>query len=173
MKDSDWGESVTDFDTHRRDMLDGCSRSLQRLKELYGGDPMTKDRRQSLLDMPNSYNSSKKAPIDFYLAKTISLLNKKGYKTDFCCSGHTTQKHCEIWDSKVSDFVEGTEAYILFKELYNIPRQEVLHGCSRISATSCGTLMGIKKACRKLYRIAQKLPKVNSLGIEKVASLIK
>ena len=121
---------------------------------------MTKDRRQSLLDIPNSYNSSKKALIDFYLAKTISLLNKKGYKTDFCCSGHTTQKHCEIWDSKVSDFVEGTEAYILFKELYNIPRQEVLHGYSRISATSCGTLMGIKKACRKLYRIAQKLPTV-------------
>ena len=135
---------------------------------------MTKDKRQSLLDIPNSYNSSKKAPIDFYLAKTISLFNKKGYKTDFCCSGHTTQKHCEIWDSKVSDFVEGTEAYILFKELYNIPGQEVSQlGCSRISATSCGTLMGIKKACRKLYRIAQKLPKVNPLGIEKVASLIK
>lgn len=122
---------------------------------------MTKDKRQSLLDIPNSYNSSKKASIDFYLAKTISLLNKKGYKTDFCCSGHTTQKHCEIWDSKVSDFVEkGPEAYILFKELYNIPGQEVLHGCSRISAVSCGTLMGIKKACRKLYRIAQKLPTV-------------
>lgn len=121
---------------------------------------MTKDKRQSLLDIPNSYNSSKKAPIDFYLAKTISLLNKKGYKTDFCCSGHTTQKHCEIWDSKVSDFVKGTEAYILFKELYSIPRQEVLHGCSRISATSCGTLMGIKKACRELYKIAQKLPPV-------------
>ena len=122
---------------------------------------MTKDKRQSLLDIPNSYKSSKKAPIDFYLAKTISLLNKKGYKTDFCCSGHTTQKHCESWDSKVSDFVEkGPEAYILFKELYNIPGQEVLHGCSRISAVSCGTLMGIKKACRKLYRIAQKLPTV-------------
>lgn len=134
---------------------------------------MTKDRRQSLLDIPNSYNSSKKALIDFYLAKTISLFNKKGYKTDFCCSGHTTQKHCEIWDSKVSDFVKGTEAYILFKELYNIPRQEVLHGCSRVSAISCGTLMGIKKACRKLYRIAQRLPKVNSLGIEKVASSVK
>ena len=121
---------------------------------------MTKDKRQSLLDIPNSYKSSKKAPIDFYLAKTIPLLNKKGYKTGFCCSGHTTQKHCEIWDSKVSDFAKGTEAYILFKELYNIPGQEVLHGCSRISAVSCGTLMGIKKACRKLYRIAQKLPTV-------------
>lgn len=122
---------------------------------------MTKDKRQSLLGIPNSYNSSKKASIDFYLAKTISLLNKKGYKTDFCCSGHTNQKHCEVWDSKVSDFVEkGPEAYILFKELYNIPGQEVLHGCSRISAVSCGTLMGIKKACRKLYRIAQKLSTV-------------
>ena len=124
---------------------------------------MTKDKRQSLLNIPNSYNSSKKATIDFYLAKTISLLNKKGYKTYFCCSGHTNQKHSIFWNSKVSDFVKGTEAYILFKELYNIPGQEVLHGCSRISAVSCGTLMGIKKACRKLYRIAQKLPNINSL----------
>ena len=124
---------------------------------------MTKDKRQSLLNIPNSYNSSKKATIDFYLAKTISLLNKKGYKTYFCCSGHTNEKYSIFWNSKVSDFVEGTEAYILFKELYNIPGQEVLHGCSRISAASCGTLMGIKKACRKLYRIAQKLPNINSL----------
>ena len=123
----------------------------------------TKDMKKSYLDLPNSYNSSKKAPIDFYLVKTISLFNKKGYKTDFCCSGHTNQKHSIFWNSKVSDCVKGTEAYILFKELYNIPGQEVLHGCSRISAASCGTLMGIKKACRKLYRIAQKLPNINSL----------
>ena len=129
---------------------------------------MTKDMKKVFLDIPNSYKPSEKAPIDFYLAETISLLNKKGYKTDFCCSGHTNQKHCEIWNSRVSDFVEGTEAYILFKELYNIPGQEILHGCSRVSAISCGTLMGIKKACRKLYRIAQKLPNINSLseGIE-------
>ena len=129
---------------------------------------MTKDMRKIFVDVANSYKPSEKAPIDFYLAETISLLNKKGYKTDFCCSGHTNQKHCEVWDSKVSDFVEGTEAYILFKELYNIPGQEILHGCSRISAISCGTLMGIKKACRKLYKLAQRLPNINSLseGIE-------
>ena len=123
----------------------------------------TKDMKKSYLDLPNSYNSSKKAPIDFYLVKTISLFNKKGYKTDFCCSGHTNQKHSIFWNSKVSDFVEGTEAYILFKELYDIPGQETLYGCSRISARSCGTLIGIKKACRKLYRLAQKLSNINSL----------
>lgn len=44
---------------------------------------MTKDKRQSLLGIPNSYNSSKKASIDFYLAKTISLLNKKGLQNRF------------------------------------------------------------------------------------------
>ena len=37
---------------------------------------MTKDKRQSLLDIPNSYNSSKKASIDFYLANTISLIKR-------------------------------------------------------------------------------------------------
>lgn len=130
---------------------------------------MTKDMRKIFVDVANSYRPSEKAPIDFCLAKTISLLNKKGYKTDFCCSGHTNQKHFRIWNSKVSDFVEGTEAYILFKELYDIPGQEVSQcGCSRLSAISCGTLMGIKKACRKLYKLAQRLPNINSLseGIE-------
>lgn len=129
---------------------------------------MTKDMKKVFLGIPNSYKPSEKAPIDFYLAETISLLNKKGYKTDFCCSGHTSQKRCEVWDSKVSDFVEGTEAYILFKELYDIPEQEIFNSCSRISAISCGTLMGIKKACRKLYKLAQRLPNINSLseGIE-------
>lgn len=41
---------------------------------------MTKDMKKVFLDIPNSYNPSKKASIDFYLAKTISLLYKKeGY----------------------------------------------------------------------------------------------
>lgn len=44
---------------------------------------MTKDKRQSILDIPNSYNSSKKASVDLYLAKTISLLNRKGIKQIF------------------------------------------------------------------------------------------
>ena len=64
-----------------------------------------------------------------------------------------------VWDKDEKDKIQR-------KELYNIPGQEVLHGCSRISAVSCGTLMGIKKACRKLYRIAQKLTNVNSLVID-------
>jgi hypothetical protein len=120
---------------------------------------MTKDMKKSLLSIPDSYGAPKKAPIDVYLVKAISLFNRKGYKTDFCCSGHTNQKSRLIWDPKVLDFVEkGPEAYISFKEIYNIPGQKLINKRSRLSARSCGTLMGIKKACRKLYRIAQKLP---------------
>lgn len=119
---------------------------------------MTKDSRKSVLDIPNSYLAPSKAPIDLYLAKAISLFNRKGYKTEFCCSGHTNQKRYTVWSYKTSDFVEGSEAYIYFKDVYNIPGQQIVHGHSRLSAVSCGTLMGIKKACAKLYRIAQKLP---------------
>lgn len=140
-------------------------RYIGKIKELKSSNEvglMTKDMRQSLLNIPNSYGTSEKAPIDFYLAKAISLFNRKGYKTEFCCSGHTNQKHCEVWDSKTQDFVEkGPEAYILFKEFYNIPGQEILHSCSRISTIHCGTLLGIKKACRKLYKTAQDLPNIN------------
>lgn len=122
---------------------------------------MTKDMKKSLLSIPDSYGAPKKAPIDVYLVKAISLFNRKGYKTDFCCSGHTNQKSRLIWDPKVLDFVEkGPEAYISFKEIYNIPGQKIINKRSRLSARSCGTLMGIKKACRKLYRIAQKLPNI-------------
>lgn len=124
---------------------------------------MTKDMKKSLLSIPDSYGAPKKAPIDVYLVKAISLFNRKGYKTDFCCSGHTNQKSRLIWDPKVLDFVEkGPEAYISFKEIYNIPGQKIINKRSRLSARSCGTLMGIKKACRKLYRIAQKLPNIES-----------
>lgn len=123
---------------------------------------MTKDMRQSLLSIPNSYRTSEKAPIDFYLAKAISLFNRKGYKTDFCCSGHTNQKSRLFWNPEILDFEEqGPEAYISFKEIYNIPGQKIINKRSRLSARSCGTLMGIKKACRKLYRIAQGLPNIN------------
>lgn len=124
---------------------------------------MTKDMKKSLLSIPDSYGAPKKAPIDVYLVKAISLFNRKGYKTDFCCSGHTNQKSRLIWDPKVLDFVEkGPEAYISFKEIYNIPGQKIINKRSRLSARSCGTLMGIKKACKKLYRIAQKLPNIES-----------
>lgn len=125
---------------------------------------MTKDMKKSLLDIPNSYKTPKKAPIDLYLAKAISLFNQKGYKTAYCCSGHTNQKRRLFWNPKVLDFVEeGPEAYISFKEIYNIPGQKIINNCSKLVARSCGTLMGIKKACRKLYRIAQSLPNINSV----------
>lgn len=124
---------------------------------------MTKDMRKSLLSINDSYGASEKVSIDVYLAKAIYLFNQKGYKTTFCCSGHTNQKGRLIWNPEVLDFVERCpEAYISFNEIYNIPGQKIINKRSRLGARSCGTLMGIKKACRKLYRIAQKLPNIES-----------
>ncbi len=111
-----------------------------------------------LLYLKDSYNFPHGARIDKFLKKAIKLFNEKGYTTMWSCSGHTNQKSCLIWDPEVLDFVErGPEAYISFKEIYNIPGQKIINKCSRVGVRSCGTLMGIKKACRKLYRIAQSL----------------
>ena len=130
----------------------------------------TQDMRLSYLPyLKNSYRGSEAAPIDKFLKKAIKLFNEKGYKTAFCCSGHTNSKNDRTIDIEKTEKYGNKmifykpyrpECYVSFKE--NYPHIEQITGePSIIRLHSCGTLMGIKKACRKMYRIAQSLEAIN------------
>ena len=125
----------------------------------------TKDCKISKLPyLKNTYNENLPAEIDIFLKKAIREFNRKGYKTEFCCSGHTFQKGLQTLDVEKSTSEKMVwkkykpQAYILFKENYDFPTQVLFLGHSSIHFRHCGTLMGIKKACRKAYRFAQTLP---------------
>ena len=56
---------------------------------------MNKDLdRKVFINVPNFYvrdeffDKNSNAEIDILIAKSIEILNKKGYETRFCCSGH-------------------------------------------------------------------------------------
>jgi len=53
---------------------------------------------------PYTINGNK---IDEIIAPIIELLNKKGYKTRACCSGH-------YWDNKIPDMLDAN-CYIMFE----------------------------------------------------------
>ena len=72
--------------------------------------------------------------VDEDIAKTISVLNKKGYHTLYSCSGHVKDSRLyekypnsnsySIYDSyNIDDYVlipyQHTEIYIMFEEAYN------------------------------------------------------
>lgn len=124
---------------------------------------MTKDFKISYLNYIKSSYKDKYTKIDFFLKKAIRLFNEKGYKTDFCCSGHTDEKSMLTLKQVNGRAVEVPyipNCYILFSENYNFPGQKIYLSRSLLKFQHCGTLMGIKKACRKMYRIAQSLPNI-------------
>lgn len=130
---------------------------------------MTKDHKVSYLTyIESSYHYHEKvARIDFFLKKAIRVFNEKGYKTEFCCSGHTDEKGLftlEQVNGKMCEVPYRPNCYILFKENYNFPKQELYFSKCVLRFQHCGTLMGIKKACRKMYRIAQSLPNLNEVS---------
>ena len=124
---------------------------------------MTKDFKISYLNYIKSSYKDKYTKIDFFLKKAIRLFNEKGYKTEFCCSGHTDEKSMLTLKQVNGRAVEVPyipSCYVLFKENYNFPGQKIYLSRSVLRFQHCGTLMGIKKACRKMYRIAQSLPNI-------------
>lgn len=56
----------------------------------------------------------------------------------------------------------------LYYKDYNLPGQELFNdGTTKLTISHCGTLMGIKKACKKMYRLAQSLPNIREDKNEK------
>lgn len=130
----------------------------------------TQDMNLSFLSyLTDSYNKPYGAHIDKYLKKAIRLFNEKGYKTMWCCSGHTDGKARSRLKSIQTlketglpiegNIFKGPECYVAFDKVYP-GLGEVSFGVSVIRLHSCGTLMGIKKTCRKMYKIAQSLEEI-------------
>ena len=127
---------------------------------------MNKDLdRKVFINVPDFYvrdeffDKNSNAEIDILIAKSIEILNKKGYETRFCCSGHLKKG-------------KETCAYITFKDFYDdFP---YLYGWELDNSgqvENCGSTIRCfvkKPTYRKLKRIhsrlrdwCKKLPKLN------------
>ena len=154
---------------------------------------MNKDlNRKVLVNVPNFYvkdedfDENSKAPIDILIAESIEILNKKGYKTKFCCSGHlevdgTTDEWISFdvpgreqiikeMNENIRKF--GTHAYVTFDDFYeNLPYLYgwILDNSGKVENCGSSIYCHIKNPTyRKLKRIhsrfrnwCKKLPKLN------------
>ena len=85
-----------------------------------------------LIDSTNKYKiiASASEPeegmfeVDELIAPVIARLNKRGYQTKFCCSGHHYPDKVLINDiegHQLYIYMENMEAYILFEKVYDFP----------------------------------------------------
>jgi hypothetical protein len=118
--------------------------------------------------------------VDEPIARTIALLNKKGYITTYCCSGHiypalsydsvTGKKeicdsgfHCHIWFAKEYSFEFLPSCFQLQppEPPSRKNREPFYGGVTRILKSKVGTVRREKEvaaAMKALYRWAEALP---------------
>lgn len=147
---------------------------------------MNKDiNRQVLINVSNYYVQDKDfVEVDVLLANGIKILNKKGYKTCFCCSGHVTTPLRYVENYPEAERVEhlkkrneeikihGTDGYITFADTYDtLP---YLHGWymdMSHQVKDCGTTIRctimhptyrkMKKFYSRFNKWCRKLPKID------------
>ena len=95
---------------------------------------------------------------DELITPTIMLLNKKGYYTDYCCSGHWYDSSCNIYISFDCDI-----KLPFYPECFNVEHNEnrvVLRKMLTDKKYSIQSKINLIYKCNKiLYRWAKNLPK--------------
>jgi hypothetical protein len=98
------------------------------------------------------------AEIDPLLAETIQMLNKRGYKTKFCCQGHTN--------------TNPIQSYIMFDDEVDLPNYPIGYTyrypniINKIfySKTNHNLEEEIRESAKKLYEWSKNLP-LNRLNL--------
>lgn len=112
---------------------------------------------------------TKEFEVDPKIAHAIILLNDKGYKTDYCCSGHPEELFKDRICNGVAYYHMGT--YICFKD------RDILKDCPDNWVLSCGGIyrfysqeeidtFGLDQlidiAMKELLNFAKGLPQINN-----------
>ena len=89
--------------------------------------------------------------VDELIAPIISTLNKKGYKTSFCCSGHLTSVK-----EKHGSEIPNDSCYIMFEKRYSIlnelPKKFKLD-CNEITEDKRIIIRKYYNECNRFYEI--------------------
>ena len=126
------------------------------------------DDKKIKIPIPDS-DLSDIAEIDYYIAKAIWILNKKGYRTEYCCSGH------EKWQTVLEPKLTG---YVAFNcEIPYPPKgwwiEKLRHSYTNPAIKMVIRYNGLKSDCilkksKLLLRWAKQLPINENINLIKV-----
>lgn len=101
----------------------------------------------SILDYIKDEDQENYFECDELIAPAISLLNKKGYETIFCCSGHPFGHVQTTTNGRLRLF---GKFYVYFKDIYKFP--ELPYGAYfRYPKDKSGIIIGWKYNVKKIF----------------------